>query len=74
MNIINYLEDGAGEKARVVLMMLQGNIDSGIDASYNKERNYYEASIKIARWENCREQGYVVSLRTKDYSKQLNVA
>jgi len=74
MNIVNYLEDGAGAKARVVLMLLQSNIGDGFDISYNKEQHRCEAVINIARWENCREQGYVVSLRTKDYSKQLNIA
>ena len=28
----------------------------------------------VARWENCREQGYVISLRLPTYSKQLNIA
>ena len=74
MNIVNYLEDGAGTSARVVLMFLQGDIGTGMDVSYNEEYHRHEAEINIARWENCREQGYVVSLRTKDYSKQLNIA
>jgi hypothetical protein len=74
MNIVNYLKDGACGKARIVMALLQENVGDGINELYNEERNDYDATVNIARWENCREQGYVVSLRTKDYSKQLNIA
>ena len=32
------------------------------------------AQPKVARWENCREQGYVVSMKNLDRKKQINVA
>lgn len=67
----NYLEDGANYQARATLMFLQRDAD--IEESWNDEWKRYDAEIQVARWENCREQGYVVSLRNKN-SEQLNIA
>jgi len=67
----NYLEDGANYQARATLMFLQR--DANIEESWSDEWKRYEAEIQIARWENCREQGYVVSLRNKR-REQLNIA
>ena len=66
---INYLNDGANRQAQAVLMLLQGG---GIETSY--EDGKYKAEPSVARWENCREQGYIVSLRSSDYKRQLNIA
>jgi len=44
---------------------------SNIESSWNNEWKRYEAEIKVARWENCREQGYIVSLKHK--RDQLNI-
>jgi hypothetical protein len=73
VNLNNYNNDGANHQARAVLAMLQG-FDCIVESSWNDELKKYDAEPKVARWENCREQGYVVSLRTKDYKKQLNIA
>jgi hypothetical protein len=62
MELINYLNDGANYQARAVLMYLQG-------ISHDLE----DPSPNVARWENCREQGYIVSIRTKNHNKQLNI-
>lgn len=67
----NYLQDGANYQARATLMFLQRN--ANIEESWNAEYKIYEAEIKVGRWENCREQGYVVSLRNKK-REQLNIA
>ena len=71
-NLENYLEDGAGYQARAVLMFLQSacNIEDSWDDKFKK----YDAEIKVARWENCREQGYIVSLNSRGYKDQLNIA
>ena len=45
-----------------------------IEDSWNDEYKRYEATPTIARWENCREQGYIVSMRSLDYSRQLHIA
>lgn len=72
MQLLNeYLLDGADEQARAVMCMLQGR---DIEKSWNEECLRYKAEIKIARWENCREQGYVVMLRSEDWKEQLNIA
>jgi hypothetical protein len=34
----------------------------------------YQAHPEIAEWHNCREQGYIIYLRSEDYEKQLNIA
>ena len=67
----NYLQDGANYQARAVLMFLQGN--SSIEESWCDKRKNYKETIKVARWENCREQGYVVSLLDKNRD-QINIA
>lgn len=71
-NLKNYLEDGANYQAKAVLAFVQINGD--IESSWDSEEKKYIAEPKVARWENCREQGYIISLKTKDYSKQLNIA
>lgn len=70
----NYFNDGANAKAQAVLCMLKYNIGDGIEESWNSEKSKYDSDIQISRWENCREQGYVVIMRSKNYQKQLNIA
>jgi hypothetical protein len=78
INLFSYLQDGANYQARAVLAVLQGLGD--IEESWNESSKKYDASFRVARWENCREQGYVVSLIGSIYSsnclnsKQLNIA
>ena len=72
MNLKYYMQDGANYQARAVLAFLQRY--DGIEKSWNDEFKRYGAEIEIGRWENCREQGYVLSLRSKDYSRQMNIA
>ena len=67
----NYLKDGANYQARATLMFLQRDAD--IEESWNDKWKRYDAEIQVARWENYREQGYVVSLINKK-RKQLNIA
>ena len=66
-----YLEDGANHQAQAVLAFVKryGHIES----SWNDELRKYEANPEVARWENCREQGYIISLLNKK-GKQLNIA
>ena len=67
----NYLQDGADYQARAVLAYL--SIYDGIEGSWDKEWGRYTAVPKVARWENCREQGYIISLRSYNYERQLNI-
>lgn len=64
----NYMNDGANYQARAVLGFI-----SNFELDVEEGQREYLATIKVARWENCREQGYVLSLLNEDY-KQLNIA
>lgn len=64
--------DGANPQAQAVLAYLRAH--AGIEQSWKAERHHYEATPEVDRWHNCREQGYVVTLRSKDYKRQLNIA
>ena len=66
-----YLADGASCQSRAVMAYLQ--TPSGIEESWSDEFKRYMAEPSIARWENCREQGYVVSMRSENH-KQINIA
>jgi len=68
----NYLDDGADYQARAVMCFLQRDCD--IEESWNARDGKYDSVINIARWENCREQGYIVSMVSADYRSQLNIA
>ncbi len=69
-DLIHYLSDGANFQAKAVLAFTQTDIEE----SWDSEKGIYKANPKVARWENCREQGYIISLCTEDYLKQLNIA
>lgn len=64
--------DGANSQARATLAYLQGYI--GIDSSYSTERHAFLAEPLVFRWHNCREQGYVVSMRSRMSRRQINIA
>jgi len=49
-------------------------LGDGLDVSYDRHEGIYAASIRVSRWENCREQGYVLSMDSVDRKKQLNIA
>jgi len=63
--------DGANYQAQAVLAYLQGR--DGIEPSWSTEFRRYMADPKVSRWENCREQGYVVWMRGRK-GKQVNIA
>lgn len=67
----SYLDDGANYQAQAVMCFLRTRT---IEDSWNKEFHKYDAEPLISRWENCREQGYVVSLRTGNGCDQINIA
>jgi len=73
-NVLHYHNDGANRQAQACLALFQYLLSDGIESSWSDKWKQYEANIQIARWENCREQGYVLSLRTGDFRKQLNIA
>jgi len=71
-NLFGVNEDGANYQARAVRAYL--SMYDGIDESYDKEWHRHKAEPKINRWHNGREQGYVISMKNNDYSRQINIA
>ena len=63
--------DGANAQAQATLAYLVGR--GGIECSWKGEHGF-QAIPKVYRWHNCREQGYVVTLRSKNYDRQINIA
>lgn len=70
--VSEYLNDGAHAQAKAVLAYL-GRGD-GMEISWDKESGRYLADFGVARWYNGREQGYIVTLKSKNHKKQLNIA
>lgn len=68
--ISEYMNDGANRQARAVLAFL----DDTIESSWDDNSKDYDCFPEVGRWENCREQGYVVRLRSKNARRQLNIA
>ncbi len=60
-NLKHYMQDGANAQARAVLALLQDDIDE-------------DREVRVSRWENCREQGYVISVLSPNFREQLNIA
>jgi hypothetical protein len=72
-NIENFLYDGANMQAQIIAIIIREQKARVLDLIWNKEWQDYEGRIAIGRFENCREQGYVVSLN--DYKgNQRNYA
>lgn len=71
-NAFNYFNDGANGQAQAVLAYMSAQCE-GIEPSWNEERGEFDANVEVNRFHNCREQGYVVSMRSKDYRRQINI-
>ena len=64
MNILHYFNDGSSAQSKATLAFLQEELSSDqLDKLHQ---------IDFGRWQNCREQGYVLSVSIKN--KQLNIA
>ena len=73
-NVKHYFNDGANCKIQAICCLMKMAIDNISDVVYNnkeelEERNRYyddeycEERIEVGRYENCREQGYVFTLK-----------
>lgn len=71
-NLFAVNPDGADCQARAVRDYLSGR--DGIEESWNSDFKRYSAEPNINRWHNGREQGYIISMRNNDYSRQINIA
>lgn len=59
IDIKNYMEDGACWQAQAVLAYVKGNIYHLTEDKYHKT----SLRVQVGRYENCREQGYVISIK-----------
>lgn len=72
VQVNKYLDDGANWQAQSVLAYLRAMYSWVVNGTYNQELHLSEADFMVGRYENCREQGYVFSLRYM--GKQRNYA
>jgi hypothetical protein len=63
IDIEKYMNDGANWQAQCVLAYLRATKNNAVDKTWNKEYKLYEAEVCVGRYENCREQGYIFSVR-----------
>lgn len=73
IRIGEYLNDGANWQAQAVLAYIRGNIAQFREGSWNPLTKEYEAEVWVGRYENGREQGYVVSVMYR-WRKQITFA
>ncbi len=59
-------------QAEAVLAYLSDS--DGIDESWNDETKDYDAMPKVAEWHNGRERGFVITMRSGDHKRQINIA
>lgn len=71
-NLFRQNEDGACAQAKAVRAYLAAS--DGIEESWSGEYQRHMAEPKISRWENGREQGYVVWMRSARRDRQINIA
>lgn len=75
MNIDGFFMDGANVQAQIVALLLREMREWILEPTYDREFvDKYWGRIQIGRLENCREQGYVFSLKYDfyDFSEQRN--
>lgn len=62
-DVRHYLDDGANWQAQAVLAYIRAWCEGAVlDETYDANNGLHYAEIKVGRYENCREQGYVFSL------------
>ena len=72
VKVEDYLNDGANWQAQAVLAYLKNQYFYLLQGTWNNELRLNEADFYVGRYENCREQGYVFSVRYM--SEQRNYA
>lgn len=72
MDIKTYFDDGANWQAQAVLAYVRAYSSWALDGTWDDEAKKYMATLDVGRFENCREQGYIFSVRYK--TSQMNYA
>ena len=65
IHIENYMNDGAAWQAQMVLAYIRAHEIAVINDTWNGKS--YDLEIKVGRYENGREQGYVFTINIWDY-------
>ena len=73
MELQKYMNDGANWQAQVILIYMRHYEDLILEDTYNNDIRCYEASLSVGRYENCREKGYIFSLRYKGMQRNYAV-
>lgn len=73
-NLFNNNHDGANHQAQAVLAMVRYLMGDGIESSWDNDIKRYLADPRVHRYDNCREQGYVVYMRGPRHADQINIA
>lgn len=73
MELNNYFEDGANYQAQAVMILVKGRYDEILSDTYNSKSNTYDASIQVGRYENTREQGYIISIKKENAQRNFAV-
>lgn len=72
MNNLFINPDGANAQAQAVLAYIRMYV--GLENSWSREESRYLAEPEVNRWHNGREQGYVVTLRSSNYKRNIHIA
>ena len=62
LKIDSYMNDGADWQSQAILAYVRAHYSIAVDASYYEPANDYIAKLRVGRYENCREQGYVFQI------------
>jgi len=62
IEINSYLNDGANWQAQAVLAYLRNRFECDVKDKYFDTDEYNRIHCEVGRFENCREQGYVVTI------------
>lgn len=69
-NLFTYINDGRPANTKAVIAYL--SVQEGIEPSWNGYR--YTAEPAVNHWENGRDRGYVITLKSPDFRQQLNIS
>lgn len=65
IDIESYMHDGANWQAQCVLAYVRNTKNNAINETWNEKYHKYDATVEVGLYENCREQGYIFSIRYK---------
>ena len=73
VSLESYFNDGACPEAIAVLGLMKVKTEYILDRTWNGSTHQYDAKLLVGRYENCREQGYVFTIRYKGLQRNYAV-